>query len=199
MGCISFVVQSTVQIHFLKCSCTPGMTRMKNRCFHSRAQWKATHERKQVSEVTHKQSTTFEKIKKPSIPHTKCIVIRTNASSPHIWRLAVITPTKETLQNLVLESEGAAFEWKSCSVFGEIRFIPYPRFLTIALIKQFQCLIILLFKKHSVLIIPIDIKWGKLMGSSWKICPEAFYSVENDLGNYITTATNTPGRIIISS
>ena len=45
---------------------------------------KGQHERKQISEVARKQSTTFEKIKKPSITHTKCIMIRTNASSPHM-------------------------------------------------------------------------------------------------------------------
>lgn len=95
IGCIWSVVQSIVQVHFLKCSLTPGMTRMKNRCCYNRAQWKATQERKQISEVTHKQSSTFQKIKKPSITHTKCIIIRTSASSPHVWQLEVRTPTRK--------------------------------------------------------------------------------------------------------
>jgi hypothetical protein len=43
---------------------------------------KGHQERKQISEVAHKQSTAFRKVKKPSITHTKYIIIRTSTSSP---------------------------------------------------------------------------------------------------------------------
>lgn len=113
-----------LQIHFLKCSQSPGPTRMKNRSDYTGAQRKATKKGNRILEVARKQSAAFRKVKKPSITHTRYIIIRRSTPSPRVTARGQ-TLTRKTRHSFMLPSQSALPDSEDCSIW-KILDDPWP-------------------------------------------------------------------------
>lgn len=84
---------------------------------------KGHQERKQISEVARKQSAAFRKVKKPSITHTRYIIIRTSTPSPRVTARGQML-TRKTPHSFMLPSQSAVPD-SDCSIW-KILDDPWP-------------------------------------------------------------------------